>query len=493
MSITVYADGTQRSRIVGSAFACGAGGDLAIAPKSLVSGVCAFYGVAPGTLHLFTQAVAENREFYYIDNGYFSAAPTRHIEDGFFRVTRNAEQCEPWDGPFESHRFDALNLAIHPARMDGNNILIVLQTDFWFERHGLSRDQWVESVRDQVTTGNRPIKVRQKRRQSGRVPIEQDLARAWCVIVHTSMVGAEATLFGKPVFATARSALSGIASNNLSLIENPPRPSVETRYQWACGLANNQWTLEEMRSGRCTAFARGCGGMVVGAPRRLRNGLAVFYGVSPETKHLYGQAIADRRPFYYIDNGYFGAIHTSEWRRGYFRVTKNAAQCDAWKGPFDPLRWDCLGLRFSSWRDGGAYILIALQDASMYQRHGTTLDAWLTYVRQRLPVGAPIRVRAAPQQTEGVPPLAIDLEGARSIVVHSSMAAAEAVLAGVPAFATHHCALSGVASDDLSMVFRPPLQTRYRWACGLANNQWTINEMESGQCWSDLMSRAGDG
>jgi hypothetical protein len=97
-----------------------------------------------------------------------------------------------------------------------------------------------------------------------------------------------------------------------------------------------------------------------------------------------------------------------------------------------------------------------------------------------------IRVRTK-EQRKAVP-FAQALQGAHAVVCWTSNAAVDALLAGFPVFCTAPCAAYRMGQTDLAKIecpFFPP--DREQWARNLAANQWTLNEMTSGQCWRELM------
>jgi UDP:flavonoid glycosyltransferase YjiC (YdhE family) len=77
------------------------------------------------------------------------------------------------------------------------------------------------------------------------VPFEEDLAEAFCVVTHSSNTAVEAILAGVPAFVLGQSAAQPFACNDLKMIEAP------------FVLADNQWTLKEIREGKAWADLNG--------------------------------------------------------------------------------------------------------------------------------------------------------------------------------------------------------------------------------------------
>lgn len=231
------------------------------------------------------------------------------------------------------------------------------------------------------------------------------------------------------------------------------------------------------------AFIEGSGGRFTES-RFLEPGPAAFYGVSKFTLPIWRACQEQEREFYYLDNGYFRPGHFE----GFYRVTRNAAQI-AGEGRGDPARWRALGLDFAPWRQGGRHVLVIGQSRTYFEMRGQRPGDWLweTLAQISRATDRPIIVRPKPRATSPKRPLADDLRDAWCVVCHTSNVAVEAVLAGIPAFVTGACAARPMAETDLSKIETPRRPDgREQWAGVLAANQWTLDEIRSGKCWSDL-------
>lgn len=234
----------------------------------------------------------------------------------------------------------------------------------------------------------------------------------------------------------------------------------------------------------CEAFAAGAGGRVCAdLSLGLQPGAAFFYGVTEDTYPLWRAAKEDGRDWYYGDNSYF-----DRGRQAHFRVTKNAFQVS---GMCDPKysRLDAIGARIKPWRVGGAHVVVCEQSKSFLRLSGAGSD-WLDKVLAELRAHTerPIRTRRWDRDKAKMSAgLQSDLAGAWALVTHSSAAANEALLSGVPVFVTGHCAALPMSSGVLAGIEAPARpDNREEWAAGVAANQWALDEIKSGQCWRDL-------
>lgn len=194
--------------------------------------------------------------------------------------------------------------------------------------------------------------------------------------------------------------------------------------------------------------------------RTLEPGAAVFYGVRPAWAHLWAQAKAEGRPWFYADNSYFDVA-----RERQFRVTRGRIQHTG-QGDSDGKRFAALGLTVKPWRAGGDVALVCPQSEEFLrvvagERH------WVERTTAELRLPFIVRRKGCAR------PFAEDLARARVLITWSSAAAVEALLAGVPAVCSEQCAAYQVGD-------------RQAWANVLADQQWTLEEMAKGDAWAHL-------
>lgn len=237
------------------------------------------------------------------------------------------------------------------------------------------------------------------------------------------------------------------------------------------------------------AFAHGAGGGVVlrETPSVLADGAAAFYGVTEPIGHLWAQARRDQRERYYLDNAYFDCV-----RGRHFRVTRNALQAFELLPPAHD-RFARLYTKVRPWRRNGRHIVVCPQSDSFMRLlcswQGGAM-AWQEQVTRELNAHTdrPILVRHwTRDKAAAAANLASDLKDAWALVTHSSAAANEALLAGVPVFLTGLGAATPMASGALANIERPLYpDNRAEWAAGLAGAQWSEQELKDGTAWRSL-------
>lgn len=245
-----------KSAQICSAFAKGCGGRVE-SGKTLLSGAAMFYGITSHTLEIFAQAKQSAQTIYYADNGYLHRGE-------YFRVTHGNWQ-HSGVGRADYQRLAQLGIEISSAKIDGDYVLICPPGQLYARLMGFDAEHWLQNIMEQlrrITRRDLHIRVkpdaRSLKENYGILPkalpdrsLHDDLAGAWALVTHNSNVAVDAALAGVPVFVTGQSPALAIGSGRLEDIENPPRPDVKKRLEWAAVLAANQWSMEEMENGIC--------------------------------------------------------------------------------------------------------------------------------------------------------------------------------------------------------------------------------------------------
>lgn len=193
---------------------------------------------SPALWPILEDAQAQGRDWFYGDHAYFGRFQ-------YYRCTANGYQVCEVDPDATPHRWERHGLDIQPWRKAGEHILLCPQTPRFYALFGKNEQQWREEVCAQIRHyTDRPIVTRTKATPH---PIAQDLDTAWAVVVWTSASALDALRAGVPAFATGQCAASPLALDDLSRIESPAYPDSREQLFWT--LADNQWTLDEYRSG----------------------------------------------------------------------------------------------------------------------------------------------------------------------------------------------------------------------------------------------------
>jgi len=207
---------------------------------------------------IIKQCWENNRDFYYMDTGYFGNETNVRNPNGWkywHRIVKNnLQHNEIVDRP--SDRFERLGKQFSPWRTSGRNILIAAPDEKPMKFYGLDLDTWIDET---VTTikkyTDRPVIVR--RRDKNRInriqndTLEEALKDTFALVTFNSNAATESIFYGVPVFTLAPvHAARPVASTDLSQIERPYYPSEDKLFKWGCHLAYGQFHMSELKSGK---------------------------------------------------------------------------------------------------------------------------------------------------------------------------------------------------------------------------------------------------
>jgi hypothetical protein len=241
--LTLYpVPGKEKSSIICRAF-------LAGAPRAAEG--CVFFGTE-GVMGPFQRAKASGHPWYYVDNAYFDKH--RGI---YFRVTRNALQVDPRGKTSNGKRFEKLQVPIHPWRTValGEDTLVVPQSDnFMKSTLGMTIDWGADTVAKLHGWGVPNVRIRHWQRDKLRAAgeLRNDLPNLRLLVTYSSASAITAMLEGVPAISESGAAHWLTGPLTREAVFDPPRP--DDRVAFAMVLADNQFTLEEFRSGEAWAW-----------------------------------------------------------------------------------------------------------------------------------------------------------------------------------------------------------------------------------------------
>ncbi len=213
--------------------------------------VLIFFGLSLLTNRMWKAAVKRDQHYVYIDNSYFGPPKDR------FRITNDAVSAsDPFTHPgadSKGRRFQEIGLHIKPWQSGGGHVLLCLQSELYFKLLvGERRVDWIEKTCTRIREfTDRRIVIREKpNRQTAGAPIEQALQGCHCIVTWNSTAAIEAIFRGIPAICLdPMNSFRSVCSTDLSTIENPRKsPHRLELLHW---LADNQWSKEEIRNGKC--------------------------------------------------------------------------------------------------------------------------------------------------------------------------------------------------------------------------------------------------
>ncbi len=220
----------------------------------------------------------------------------------------------------------------------------------------------------------------------------------------------------------------------------------------------------------CAAVAQGSGGSIV-PPTSLLDGPAALYGILRGTGDIIRQCEFVHRDYYYLDHGYFLRGHYE----GYYKVTKNALQLDRIKKS-DGRRWRKLGLDLRPWAREGRHIVVCPPSKAWGDYVGADPVQWTATVTRELSSCTERPIIVKPKDGNSLREV---LSDAWCLVTHSSNAAVDAVVSGIPVICTGACGASPV-SWGWAEIESPVWKDREKWVESLADGQFTLDELRNG-------------
>lgn len=217
----------------------GCGGQIG---TTLRDGDAFFYGVDDSNEAVWREVLKSGRDFWYCDNAYFDGARQQ-----YFRVTKNALQ-HSGAGDSDGLRFAELGVPIKPWRTAGEHIVVCPQSTPFMKTIAQYQGDWLrDAVAALEAHTRRPLRIRAWSADKGKLAatLKDDLAGAHALVTWSSAAAVTALLEGVPVVANGPGCAASM-SGWIADMENLPQPPRET---WAAVLADNQWTLDELRRG----------------------------------------------------------------------------------------------------------------------------------------------------------------------------------------------------------------------------------------------------
>lgn len=208
------------------------------------------YGILRGTGDILKSCEEKGLDYLYCDHSFFGATRAGTGGQNYYRLVPNGRYYTDL-GDMPGDRWATLGLQVKPWRKTGDHVVIVPVSKFVAAYNGFDAHDWLAETYDQVKSHtDRPIVVKPKDSER---PLASVLENAWALVTMESNAAVDAVLSGIPVFTSPQAAASRVGSTDLSELETPAMPD---RAQHLANLAYQQWTVEEIRSGRAKAVLR---------------------------------------------------------------------------------------------------------------------------------------------------------------------------------------------------------------------------------------------
>lgn len=199
----------------------------------------------------------DNRDFYYMDSGYFGNNKNPLNPNGFKHwhriVKNNLQHGEIVARPAD--RWERMSITLQPRR-HGRRIVIAVPDEKPCRFYGVDWLDWIDSTVATIKQHtDRPIVIRQRApKREDRITTDpllkvlQDDVHA--LVTFNSNAATESIIAGVPVFTLApANAASPVASQDLTQIESPYWAEQDKLQAWAHHLAYGQFHIQELKDG----------------------------------------------------------------------------------------------------------------------------------------------------------------------------------------------------------------------------------------------------
>ena len=201
----------------------------------------------------------DNRDFYYMDTGYFGNERTQSNPNGWkywHRIVKNNLQHDQLiERPGD--RFAAFKRKFHPWKKDGRKILIAAPDEKPMKFYDKDLEDWLtETVNTIKKYTDRPVEIRRRNKlRLDRLTTDtlEDALNddVFALVTFNSNAAVESVFQGIPVFVLApASAASPVGLRDLSKIETPYYPDKDKLQAWGNHLAYGQFHISELKSGK---------------------------------------------------------------------------------------------------------------------------------------------------------------------------------------------------------------------------------------------------
>jgi len=203
---------------------------------------------------------SDQRDFYYMDTGYFGNERTQSNPNGWkywHRIVKNNLQHGDEIIKRPADRFEAFRKKFNPWKKDGRKILIAAPDEKPMKFYGIEYDDWInETITEIKKHTDRPVEVRKRNKlRLDRLTTDtlQDALDddVFALVTFNSNAAVESIFHGVPVFALApQSAAAPVSLKDLSKIETPYYPDRDKLFEWGCHLAYGQFHISELQTGK---------------------------------------------------------------------------------------------------------------------------------------------------------------------------------------------------------------------------------------------------
>lgn len=226
-----------------------------------------FWGLGGDNVSKIEQLEKHGQEWYYVDVGYLTQPITRYpipkihdYDKTYFRIVKGKIHTLEGSKKGGDVRLKELEKKGLPSKFEnwkggeGDHILICPSSEtVTYKHNNLNQAGWVDRAISQIKKlTNRDIRIRYKPRPNNEwwgKDIKEDLDDCHCLVTNMSLAAIDSILEGVPVVCDGRNVAWPVSTRFIQFINDPLKPTIVNVNEWMKLLANNQFTIEEMKNG----------------------------------------------------------------------------------------------------------------------------------------------------------------------------------------------------------------------------------------------------
>ena len=226
-----------------------------------------FWGLGGDNVSKIEQLEKHGQEWYYVDVGYLTQPITRYpipkihdYDKTYFRIVKGKIHTLEGSKKGGDVRLKELEKKGLPSKFEnwkggeGDHILICPSSEtVTYKHNNLTQGDWVDRAISQIKKlTNRDIRIRYKPRPNNEwwgKDIKEDLDDCHCLITNMSLSAIDSILEGVPVVCDGRNVAWPVSTRFIQFINDPLKPTKDNVNEWMKLLANNQFSIEEMKNG----------------------------------------------------------------------------------------------------------------------------------------------------------------------------------------------------------------------------------------------------
>ena len=207
---------------------------------------------------IMKQCWKDNRDFYYIDTGYFGNERNFNNPNGWkywHRIVKNdLQHGEIITRP--NDRFQKFNKKFQPWKKAGRKILVAAPDEKPCKFYGITKEDWLKQTVETIKQyTDRPVEIRERApKRIDRIAtdtlqsaLDNDV---FALVTFNSVAAVESVFHGIPAFTLApANAASPVSLQDLSQIDSPYYVDSDKLYAWASHLAYGQFHIKELKDG----------------------------------------------------------------------------------------------------------------------------------------------------------------------------------------------------------------------------------------------------